>query len=490
MGYTKAKKSSKDLGIKIFLIAVAILLVGVLAYNAIANTGILMRIGTPLSTENYSVSGAMMNYYYKTTFQSMLSSMGDYASYFVDVNASLKKQTYIDGEQTWHDYILGATLEQCKEMLVLAEAARAAGMTLTEEDAAEIDETLSGLSEVAAAYNYLSVNSFLAAQYGAGIKVKDIRAAMELSKLASKYAEKIDGEITMTEDEINAYFDEHKEDYTYVGLRQYSFTQTSPADATEDEKTAIKNEMKKYADELAACKTVEEFEAYLTEYVKNNLKDTTDVEAGEGEILNAIEATKYAEYSNRETEQGKWAFSADTKVGDTKVVESTTSIGYTVYMLETPEYRIEDKTRDVRHILFMTSNYKDEAAAREKAAEVLAEFEAGEKTEDAFAALANKYSEDPGSNTTGGLYENVFEGQMVTEFDEWLYDEERKAGDYAVVVAKDTGAHIMYYVGEGDAEWHVNAEAALKNEKYTAAVDALEEATTVKENNGAIKRVG
>ena len=33
--------------------------------------------------------------------------------------------------------------------------------------------------------------------------------------------------------------------------------------------------------------------------------------------------------------------------------------------------------------------------------------------EDSFAELANQYSDDAGSNTNGGLYEDVYKNQMV-----------------------------------------------------------------------------
>ena len=85
-------------------------------------------------------------------------------------------------------------------------------------------------------------------------------------------------------------------------------------------------------------------------------------------------------------------------------------------------------TVNVRHILVNAEadadgNYTDEAkaAAKARAEEILAEFEAGDKTEDSFAALAEQYSEDPGSNTNGGLYENVAKGQMVQEFNDFCF---------------------------------------------------------------------
>ena len=112
---------------------------------------------------------------------------------------------------------------------------------------------------------------------------------------------------------------------------------------------------------------------------------------------------------------------------------------------------------DVRHILYMPEGgttdesgatvYSEEewAACEEKAAAVLKEWETGEKTEDSFAALANANSQDPGSNTNGGLYENVYVGQMVPEFENWCFDENRKTGDTGIV-RTTYGYHVMYFV--------------------------------------------
>ena len=52
----------------------------------------------------------------------------------------------------------------------------------------------------------------------------------------------------------------------------------------------------------------------------------------------------------------------------------------------------------------------------------------GDATEDSFAALANEKSDD-GNGTTGGLYENVYPGQMVSSFNDWCFDESRQTGN-------------------------------------------------------------
>ena len=65
-----------------------------------------------------------------------------------------------------------------------------------------------------------------------------------------------------------------------------------------------------------------------------------------------------------------------------------------------------------------TNNTAEKEAAKQKAEEILDEWMSGDATEDSFAALANEKSDD-GNGTTGGLYENVYPGQMVSSFNDW-----------------------------------------------------------------------
>ena len=118
----------------------------------------------------------------------------------------------------------------------------------------------------------------------------------------------------------------------------------------------------------------------------------------------------------------------------------------------------EDYTVDIRHILILpegatletirTETFPEESwtASEGKAQEILNEWLSGEKTEDSFAATANQYSVDPGSNTNGGLYTDVATGDMVEAFDAWCFDPARQVGDYDIV-RTELGFHIMYFSG-------------------------------------------
>lgn len=137
---------------------------------------------------------------------------------------------------------------------------------------------------------------------------------------------------------------------------------------------------------------------------------------------------------------------------------------------------------NVRHILITPEEqnsdgtYTDEAwaAAEQKANELLAQWQK-DPTEENFAALANQNSDDPGSNTTGGLYEEVRPGQMVTEFDAWCFDTDRKVGD-AAIVKTTYGYHIMFFAGYGEGRYWVDkVRSAIAAPIAEEAMNALKE---------------
>ena len=169
------------------------------------------------------------------------------------------------------------------------------------------------------------------------------------------------------------------------------------------------------------------------------------------------------------------------KAGDVSVIEDSDGEGYTVVAFISRDDN-HYATARVRHILVKAEadedgNYTDEAkaAAERRAEEILAEFNAGDKTEESFAALAEQYSEDTGSNTNGGLYENVPKGQMVEEFDAFCFEGHKK-GDTAIVYGESSsyaGYHVMYYVGEGELYSNLIAENSLINEAMSEWMNAM-----------------
>lgn len=148
----------------------------------------------------------------------------------------------------------------------------------------------------------------------------------------------------------------------------------------------------------------------------------------------------------------------------------------------------DNKTVDVRHILVMpegattdnirTDTFDDAAweASRQKAEELLAQWEQGDKSEESFAELAKANSQD-GSASDGGLYTGVSEGQMVEAFNDWCFDDVRQPGDYGIVKT-EFGYHLMFFVGSTPV-WKESARSDLSNARANELLNSILEKHTV-----------
>ncbi len=148
---------------------------------------------------------------------------------------------------------------------------------------------------------------------------------------------------------------------------------------------------------------------------------------------------------------------------------------------------------NVRHILICpqggtkaedgSTTYSDEewAAAQAKAEEIYNAWKNGEATEDSFSKLATEKSEDPGSQSKGGLYEDVYVGQMVPEFNDWCFDDSRKVGDHGIVKTS-YGYHIMYFSGVGEEMWLSTAQKAMLEERSAELLQKAMESFPMEKN--------
>ena len=310
----KNKNSRGSSGIPNWLLTtlVIIVVVAVLATcvgTFVASSGVAMRLSTAVTLDDYKVNGNMMSYFFQTTYMDFVNNYSSYMSYLsLDQYTSLKEQQFNPAgsydsaflgefEGTWFDYFMTQTKDSVKNLLIYCSEADRLGITLNDEDQAEIDASIDTLLiNIRSSYGAgLSDATCIANVYGKGVSKADVRKAMELSALASKAAQQISDDIegAITDERINSEYDSNKRDYNLVDYFTYSFDvyyddvvaekygdEKKVEDLTDEEKAAVLALYKEKiaaahasAKELASKTTLDEFKAWVINYAANNLYD-------------------------------------------------------------------------------------------------------------------------------------------------------------------------------------------------------------------------
>ena len=448
---------------------------------------------------NHKLSVAKMNYYFLDTVNS-----NSYLGYMVDNNTPLDEQEYGDG-QTWADYLLETAVTSARDNYAIYDEAIANGYTLTEEDQAQIDQQIQTMETYASLYGYNSVSAFLRANYGAGCNESNYRAYLEVQAIATGYNNQIVEGLTYTQEEIDAEAAENPTDYTSYDYRYYLVSTSNYYETDADEHTEEETAAAKEAAQAAAQQLLDDSQgdgekfweaAHALMHVNDGEETTGETEpeetTGETQPEETGDTTEEEDthedttlYENTLKSSmpsilSDWLTNSARQAGDTTVIEASNDAGYYAVMFLGSNDNTEVPTVNVRHILISTSDSVTAEDARSQIEEIQAEYEE-DPTEEHFAELAETYSSDTGSNTNGGLYENVAPGQMVEEFNDWIFADNRQAGDVGIVET-DYGCHLMYFVGDGEYSYRdtlvVNAlMQAEYDEWYTTLTEAMTTAT-------------
>ena len=482
----KAKAQSKrrwTLGtVAIVLLIAAILLL---------NSGLVYKL-TAYTVNGEAYSAARMNYRFGMQYNNFLTQYGSYASMFgLDTSAGVKGLdeqdcTMIDG--TWRDYFLSAAETDALQTKLLCDYAAENGIALTEEELADVEAGFEGVDEAAKAQGYANADRLLSAMYGEGVNLKLALEEARVSALANKAVNTLFESFQYTDSELKEKYDSYEGSqdlYDYI----YYYVAADTVE-TNGEDGATKNEVtpetlaaaKQKAEDIAAgykASEGEDFEARMNEAVAAVVEDASAY------TQTGVKGANLGDYK-------QWLTDASRKAGDITVVESSSGTGYYVVVFVSHSDNNYNLAQ-VRHILIKAAadangEYTEEAknTAKAMAESILDEFNAGDKSEESFAALAEKYSEDAGSNTNGGLYDSIYKGQTVPEFDSFCFAP-HKHGDVAIVYnesASYTGYHIIYYVGEGQNYRDYIAENDLRNAAVSDWLTAQTDAAVTSEGFG------
>lgn len=460
---------------------IAALFVLVAAVVLVWNSNVIQRTSTAVTVGGQKYSAAQVDYFYHSTYNNLRNSQ--YASYMSlsSVN-DLSTATLTDmdklvlgvsDDMTWDAFLKDAAVKSLTEVTALNNAAKEEGFTFTDEMQKDVDDTMAQLKE-AAASNGISLSSYVKAVFGKNVTMSTLKDLLKTVTMVSHFDSKHESSLTYSLEDLEKSYSENTKQYDVVSYESIYFTGTAPSTTDADGKTVAPTEEESAAAKAAAKEAADEA---LRRY--QNGESLSDIAAS---MDNATYSSpNAATYSNNVV--GEWIFADERQNGDTALLESDPN-QYLVVFHE--RGRNEYNTVDARHILFLTNassldsksdTYEKELAllkdaAKAKAEDALNKWKAGEATEESFAALANELSEDPGSNTNGGLYQEIYRHQMVDTFNDWIFDESRQAGDTGIVET-DYGFHVMYFSGENIPYWQVQVRNNLRKADHTAWKEAL-----------------
>lgn len=440
----KADKIKIAAVITVAVVVVAAVPVGV--WYGVKSTGIFEKKEYFASTKHYGITSEQMSYYFMEGYNSFLTNYADYLdSYGIDKDKSPKEQYYNNTSQTWFDYLMENNLvPHIKQLLVFAEGAKSEKIKLTDEEKKSAETMVENLD---------------VSKYGDDVSEKDIQEAAELELLAQKYYNNLKDSMDFSDDEINTYFDENKQDFLNCDYIYYTLSYS--ADGS-DSSALTEEKAYTYAQEAAKSKTESDFENWAKKNIKEQYKDASD-----SEIDAQIQNLKVSDYEcSADDERSNWFCDENTKVNDTKIFSGNNS--YTVVMLLSEPEKDESITRNIRLVYLDPAEYDDVSA---KADEIISEYDKKGKTEDAFSELAVSYSDDENTKYSGGLYENVTENYLVSDLNDWTFDDSRKTGDVEKFELSK-GTYIIYYGGEGVEAWKSKVEGAMVSDKYKSTYES------------------
>lgn len=510
------KEPLKFIPLAIFLAAViAVVATFGVRYYTVPNgkEGKYMNPASVVATvDGQKISIGMYDYYY-ASIVSYYEQYASYGYYSLDTTKDYSKQytTDDDGNKiSWQKFFETEALKEVEQITTYYSKALEEGVTLTSAQKKTIDKQISTLKD-SASQNDVSLDQYIKANFGTYCSEDTIRIMLEQYYLSANYKGKFKSEAKVTDNDVDKYYNDHKNDYKKIEFYYIA----SPYDATDDNsknesiKTAEKI-MAKMKDKKSVIALVPEvYSSYIDSQVKSSMeKDSTLTEKkAREEAIKSYESNVVTTVSGSDSpfddKMNTWLFSDDTKVGSKKYYIDE-SAGYIYIVLKTSKASVEeDETYTVRHILVAPESgsnsssstsekteYTDEqwAAAKKKADSILAKFNKTDKSEYEFAKLAEQYSTDSASTSSGsndsfgGLYESVTLGQMVPDFEKWSIDDSRKYGDTGIVKS-DYGYHIMFFINDCP-EYQSKIIAQIKSDRLSNMIDKAE----IKVHENAIKK--
>ena len=422
------------------------------------------------------VNKVEFDYAYNTSKNNYITQYGSYLSYFgLDTSKDLSTQMYSD-TLTWQDYFEQNAVESLKQNKALMAEAKAAGFTY---DTTDEYNTFKETIKTSAAAAGVSDKEYVRSIYGSYATMGRIEEYVKNDMVMNAYYQKLQEDNAPSDDEIQSYYEENKATYDSVDYRLTTIEADLPTEPTEladpVEETAA--DTTGTTDGTAATDTTQDTAYQPSDAEIAKAMDDAKVLADDAEqtVAKDGEAHENEKKSSVNYMISDWLFDDARKAGDTTVITNDNSHCYYVVAFE-KRYLDETPSADVR-VIIPTEDKTGE--------EILEEWKNGAATEDSFAELCKKYTQDTSAVENGGLFEQVTKTGMTEELSTWIFDSSRQAGDTVAITVSDT-TYVLYYIGQDQPEWKINIKNTLVSDTMSQHMQDITADVTVEDPKGKL----
>ena len=422
------------------------------------------------------VNKVEFDYVYNTSKNNYITQYGSYLSYFgLDTSKDLSTQMYSD-TLTWQDYFEQNAVESLKQNKALMAEAKAAGFTY---DTTDEYNTFKETIKTSAAAAGVSDKEYVRSIYGSYATMGRIEEYVKNDMVMNAYYQKLQEDNAPSDDEIQSYYEENKATYDSVDYRLTTIEADLPTEPTEladpVEETAA--DTTGTTDGTTATDTTQDTAYQPSDAEIAKAMDDAKVLADDAEqtVAKDGEAHENEKKSSVNYMISDWLFDDARKAGDTTVITNDNSHCYYVVAFE-KRYLDETPSADVR-VIIPTEDKTGE--------EILEEWKNGAATEDSFAELCKKYTQDTSAVENGGLFEQVTKTGMTEELSNWIFDSSRQAGDTVAITVSDT-TYVLYYIGQDQPEWKINIKNTLVSDTMSQHVQDITADVTVEDPKGKL----
>ena len=422
------------------------------------------------------VNKVEFDYAYNTSKNNYITQYGSYLSYFgLDTSKDLSTQMYSD-TLTWQDYFEQNAVESLKQNKALMAEAKAAGFTY---DTTDEYNTFKETIKTSAAAAGVSDKEYVRSIYGSYATMGRIEEYVKNDMVMNAYYQKLQEDNAPSDDEIQSYYEENKATYDSVDYRLTTIEADLPTEPTEladpVEETAA--DTTGTTDGTAATDTTQDTAYQPSDAEIAKAMEDAKVLADDAEqtVAKDGEAHENEKKSSVNYMISDWLFDDARKAGDTTVITNDNSHCYYVVAFE-KRYLDETPSADVR-VIIPTEDKNGE--------EILEEWKNGAATEDSFAELCKKYTQDTSAVENGGLFEQVTKTGMTEELSNWIFDSSRQAGDTVAITVSDT-TYVLYYIGQDQPEWKINIKNTLVSDTMSQHMQDITADVTVEDPKGKL----